>query len=179
MSASIREEFGFGRTVCGCSFCQVHCRHLPGTLVPSDLGRLCPPGHDVLAWAEVHLRALTDKPYPALVPARGVFGHCHWFFDGKCAVHADAPFGCAFFDPHMAEDEVHRRAAAMVEAVREDDAVQGLYRRVWDHLRQRGLTGRSGDRDAAIEEIARIHRQGLGRLRRSGNRCGADADRLL
>ncbi len=164
----MREEFGFGRTVCGCSFCQVHCRHLPGTLVPSDLPRLCPQGQDVFAWAEAHLRALTDKPYPALVPARGVLGHCHWLFEGRCAVHGAAPFGCAFFDTHMADDEVRRRAEAMAGAIRDDSAAGGLYRRVWDHLCRRGLTAPSGDRDAVMAEIADVRRRARGRLRRAG-----------
>jgi hypothetical protein len=162
-----RDELGFRRTVCACSFCKAHCRHVPGTLVPSDLPRLCPAGQGVLAWAEVHLRALTDKPYPALVPARNGLGHCHWFFDGKCAVHAAAPFGCAFFDAHMAEDEIRRRAEAMAGAIREDAAGQGLYRRVWDHLCRRGLVARSGDRDAVLAEMEAIRRRGPGRLRRA------------
>ncbi len=171
MNTSVnREEFAFSRTVCGCSFCQVHCRHVPGTLVPSDLPRLCPQGQDVFAWAEVHLRALTDKLYPALVPARGVSGHCHWFFDGKCAVHAAAPFGCAFFDTHMAEDEIDRRARAMAGAIREDSAAEGVYRRVWEYLCRRGLTARSGDRAAVTGEMAAIRRRAHGRLRRAGGR---------
>src|ERR1700682_4838839 len=83
----VRQEYGFHRTVCGCAFCRTPCRHLPGSLDVTDLLRLCPAGEDVMAWAQEHLRALTEKPYPTLVPARHPHGPCHWLFDGQCVVH--------------------------------------------------------------------------------------------
>src|SRR5438128_2537880 len=96
----IREQFGFQRTRCGCVFCQAPCKHIPGSLDVSDLWRLCPKGQDVFTWAEEHLRVLPDKAFPTLVPVRQVNGHCHWFVQGKCAVHENAPYSCAFFDSH-------------------------------------------------------------------------------
>jgi hypothetical protein len=165
--APAREAFGFRRTECGCAFCQAYCRHLPGTLDPSDLARLCPAGRDVFAWAEEHLRALTDQPYPELVPARSAAGHCHWYFDGRCVMHASAPYGCAFFDAHMADDEVERRVAATVRACREDAASGGLYYRVWLHLRERRLIGRRGDRDALAADMRRMRRRAEGSCRRA------------
>jgi hypothetical protein len=162
-----REELGFRRTVCACAFCQVHCRHIPGTLLPSDLARLCPPGQDLLTWAEQHLRALTDKGYPALVPARGPGGACHWFFQGLCAVHADAPFGCAYFDSHMDREEIDRRASAMAESIRQDVAAGGVYGRVWLHLRNKGLLAAGGDREKVWAEMRKVRH----RLERGG-RCG-------
>jgi hypothetical protein len=163
-----REELGFRRTACACALCAAYCRHLPGTLNPSDLARLCPPGADLFAWAEQHLRALTDKPYPALVPARQANGHCHWHFDGRCAVHADAPFGCAFFDAHQGDVEVSRRAAAAVRAIREDAAAAGPYLRVWRHLRRLGLTAPPGDRDGLAAEVQSLRRRAERGLRRAG-----------
>jgi hypothetical protein len=162
----VREEFGFKRTACACAFCQVHCRHMPGTLTPSDLARLCPEGQDLLAWAEVHLRALTESPYPALVPARGGQGACHWFFEGRCAVHARAPYGCAFFDSHMSDEEIARRVAATVEAIRQDAAAAGPYLRVWRHLCGRGLVAPRGDRDAVAREMDLLRRQARSSRRR-------------
>jgi hypothetical protein len=162
----VREAYGFRRTECGCELCKACCRHLPGTLDPSDLSRLCPPGQDVLAWAEQHLRAQTGKPYPALVPARGGDGHCHWYFEGKCAVHENAPYSCAFFDCHMDEGEVDRRVRATVQAIRDDMAANGLYSRVWLHLRQKGLLSRGGDRSALLLEMRNIQRRGERSLRR-------------
>jgi len=108
---------------------------------------------------------LTDWPFPTLVPARGPTGHCHWYIDGGCAVHAVSPYGCAFFDSHMTEPEVERRYAATVRARQADAAANGLYYRVWVHLCRRGLIGRTGDRDALAAEFQRIQR-GITRNRR-------------
>src|SRR5205807_19611 len=66
----VRAQFDFRRTRCGCEFCTAPCRHIPGSLDVSDLSRLCPPTQDLFSWAEEHLVALTDKPFPTLVPAR-------------------------------------------------------------------------------------------------------------
>jgi hypothetical protein len=160
-----REEHGFRRTECACDVCRAPCRHIPGALDPSDLPRLCPQGQDVFAWAEQHLRALTDRPVPTLVPSRGLGGACHWLFEGKCAVHDRAPYGCAFFDAHMPDDEVRRRWEATVRARREDAAAGGLYARVWQHLCRRGLTGQPGDRAAVLEEVRKIRRSAERRAR--------------
>lgn len=157
-AAPNRELHGFSRTTCGCEICRVPCRHVPGGLDPADLPRLCPPGQDLLAWAEEHLRALTDKPFPTLVPARQASGACHWLFDERCAVHDQAPYGCAFFDTHMSKPEADQRYRATVEARKQDAASEGLYYRVWRHLRQRGLIGRPGDRAAMNEEMSRLCR---------------------
>jgi hypothetical protein len=158
----LREEFGFRRTVCSCLACQVHCRHLPGALAPADLARLCPDGQAVFAWAEEHLRALAGTDFPTLVPARALSGHCHWLFDGRCAVHPAAPFGCAFFDSHMTDAEVQERLAATLQARREDAAAKGLYFRVWRHLRQKGLVSEAGDRSAVRTEVAALGRAAHG-----------------
>ncbi len=164
----MRIEHGFRRTECACAFCKAYCKHMPGTLDPSDLSRLCPPESDVFAWAEGHLRARVEQPYPALVPARGPDGACHWYFDGLCAVHEAAPFSCAFFDAHMSDDEVRRRVGATVRACEEDAAAGGPYYRVWLHLRQKGLIAPRGDRRALLAELKRIDRSAERGLRRTG-----------
>jgi hypothetical protein len=170
-----RRVFGFARTTCGCELCKAYCRHMPGALDPSDLPRLCPDGHDVFAWAEQHLRAQVHQPYPLLVPARNALGHCHWLFDGKCAVHENAPYSCAFFDAHMSDEEVERRAAATIQACKDDAAANGLYHRVWLHLRQRGLIARPGDRDALRAEARRLNRRAAGNRRRTRSEPAASA----
>jgi hypothetical protein len=129
---------------------------MPGSLDVADLLRLCPPNEDPFTWAEQHLVALTDKAFPTLVPARQANGHCHWLFDGRCAVHADAPYSCAFFDAHMTEAEIERRSAATIEARRQDGVQRGLYWRVWQHLIRNGLIGSSGNRTALAEEVHRL-----------------------
>lgn len=152
----VREQYGFRRTQCACELCRAPCRHMPGSLDVADLLRLCPPNQDPFRWAEDHLRALTDKAFPTLVPARGLDGHCHWLFEGKCLVHADAPYSCAFFDAHMTEAEIARRSDATIDARRADGQQNGLYYRVWLHLCRKGLIAPSGDREALMAEMQRI-----------------------
>ena len=164
-----REQHGFRRTVCGCALCAAPCRHIPGSLDVADLDRLCPAGRDLFAWAEEHLRAVTDKSFPTLVPARGLGGPCHWHFDGRCAVHEAAPYSCAFFDAHMAAEEVQQRSAATIAARRADAAAEGLYFRVWRHLCGKGLTCLSGDREALAEEVRRMQREAERRGKRLRN----------
>ncbi len=110
---------------------------------------------------------LTDHPYPTLVPARNDFGHCHWYFEGRCAVHENAPYSCAFFDAHLSDEEVNRRAAATIQACKDDATANGLYHRVWLHLRRRGLIGKRGDRAALIAEVQSISRQSERNRRRA------------
>jgi hypothetical protein len=162
-----RERHGFSRTRCACAFCQAPCRHVPGALDPADLSVLCPPSQDLLAWAERHLRALTDKSYPILVPARRDDGACHWYFDGRCAVHHHAPYSCAFFDAHQPQPEIDRRVEATVRAIRDDLASEGPYYRVWCHLCRKGLVGPPGDRAGLRRDVDEIRRRAEGRRRRS------------
>jgi hypothetical protein len=135
---------------------------MPGSLDVEDLKRLCPADQDVFSWAEEHLRALTTKAVPTLVPARVPNGHCHWLFSGQCVVHDRSPYGCAFFDSHLSADEVERRSAATMSARRQDAAENGLYYRVWRHLCRLGLISPPGDRGAIDRErqAIRISLQG-------------------
>jgi hypothetical protein len=154
----VREQYGFKRTVCGCAYCVAPCHHIPGSLDVSDLGRLCPDGQDIFTWAEVHLRAVVDKSYPTLVPARQANGHCHWLVDGQCAVHGSAPYSCAFFDAHQAQAEIESRSTATIRARKEDAVNHGLYHRVWLHLQSQGLIARSGDRAGLVAEVNGLRR---------------------
>lgn len=151
-----RVLYGFTRTTCSCALCTAPCKHVPGGLDPADLEFLCPPGLDLFSWAEEHLRALCHKPYPILVPARQANGHCHWLFQERCMVHQNSPFGCAFFDAHMPAEEVDCRYGATVKARLEDKSKNGLYFRLWQYLRDRGLVGSPGNKQDLEDEIRRI-----------------------
>lgn len=153
-------RYGLHRTRCGCDFCRVYCRHIPGRLAVGDVARLCPEGADVFAWAEEHLQAVTDAPYPKLVPVRGAGGQCHWYVDGGCTVHDRAPYGCAYFDAHMSSDEVKRRGLPANLGSLDDAAAGGLDFRVWRHLVDRGLVRLSGRREPVDEEM-RLLRQSI------------------
>ena len=147
-----RTEFGCPRTVCACPGCSAGCRHLPGYLVPADLDRLrthLAPGEELLAWARNCLlaspgalvaRGGTLFRIPTLVPARRPDGACLFLTeDGRCAVHAVAPFGCAFFDAHQAAAEAGPRSAAGLRAVLADWLAGGPYAAAWRALAAAGL----------------------------------------
>jgi len=129
---------------------------MPGSLDVADIFQLCPANADPFKWAEEHLRAITDKAFPTLVPARLLDGACHWLYEGRCLVHENAPYGCAFFDTHMSPAESDKRSAATIQARQEDARNNGIYHRIWVHLCRLGLTAPSGDRTALGEEFARL-----------------------
>ncbi len=147
-----RTEFGFPRTVCACRDCTLNCRHLPGYLIPADLDRIqqhLAPGEDLFTWASQHLLASPGAKVMqegrifrirTLVPARQATGACIFLTDeNRCAIHAIAPYGCAFFDDHMAGSEADRRSSRGLEAVLEAWAGGGLYAQVWIALDHAGL----------------------------------------
>lgn len=154
----MRIELGFARTTCDCKKCSVFCEHMPGFLIPSDLERLIPDGEDPLVWAEEHLRASFGslvrsggvlKWTPSLVPAKGDSGSCHWLKEGRCTVHENSPFGCAFLDQHMTDREAEKRSQAARDARWDDFVADGLYSQIWNHLCEKGLTYRTGNEDRA------------------------------
>lgn len=156
------------RTRCACPGCRAPCRYLPGALAPDDLQYLIPAGADPLAWAAEHLRAspgavvLTRRGreyVPSLVPARQADGMaCHWLADdGLCAVHEDAPEGCASVDSHMPYEVAEVRSLARIRLIAgawEDRS--SLYATIWRHLERKGLTA-----PGPAESIRAAERKGL------------------
>lgn len=147
-----RTEFGYSRTVCACRECTLNCRHIPGYLIPDDLERICQqlaPGDDLFAWAKHHLLASPGAKLqyrgkilriPTLVPARQPNGACVFLTpEGRCSVHAVAPFGCAFFDAHQHCTESDRRSLRGLQAVMEAWSTGARYALVWITLDQAGL----------------------------------------
>lgn len=147
-----RTEFGFSRTVCACLDCTMNCRYIPGYLIPADLDRIhqqMAPGQDFLTWAGHHLRASPGAKLlhrgkvfrvPTLVPARQSNRACTFLTaEGRCAIHAVAPFGCSFFDSHMPGSEADRRSLRGLQAIMQAWAGGELYAQVWLALDQAGL----------------------------------------
>jgi len=140
----------FARTICDCRACSISCDYLPGALAPSDLPIIADHlGHtDVTLFAEAHLVAsegatvaLPDKgtiSLPTLVPASDRTGACHFLVEGRCSIHAVAPFGCSHLDAHMPDAEAGRRSYALCEALLNDSLRDGTYSRMAAHLRDRG-----------------------------------------
>jgi Fe-S-cluster containining protein len=149
---SSRTEFGYPRSVCACRECSEYCHHLPGYLVPADLERLreyVAPHEDLLSWARRFLLASPGAKVmrggrvlciPTLVPARQANGACTFLTaDGRCTVHADAPFGCAFFDAHQNATEADQRSLRGLQAVMAAWTSGGAYAQLWVALHDAGL----------------------------------------
>jgi hypothetical protein len=155
-----RVEFGFERTVCACDACIPFCRHIPGYLVPADLERWSNShgGDDFERWASQHLLASPGAlvvhggklgRIRTLVPARRENGSCVFLTaEGRCSIHALAPFGCAFFDAHQSQAEADRRSQRGLRAVLEAWQASGPYARLWQALHAAG-------RDAPLPAVAR------------------------
>ncbi len=175
-----RTEFGFTRTKCGCPSCTVNCRYIPGFLVPADLRRLAEAAgvwglpSTLLPWAAEHLRAspgcvvavqtaagVETVRVPTLVPARQADGMaCHWLSaDGRCEVHANSPYGCAFCDSHMGPAAGQERSLAGIRAVATAWAAEDTYALVWTLLKEYGLVvpGPAESRKKMAEAIGTLH----------------------
>ena len=148
-----RVEFGVARTKCNCSNCVANCECIPGYLIPSDLEPMIPPDVAPAAWAREHLRASSGATIvrihtdgrrevihiPTLVPAHHNGLACHWLKQGRCEIHAIAPFGCAFFDCHQSERQVKDLSAQGIREVEDAHDKKGLYSRLWSMLWEEGL----------------------------------------
>lgn len=145
-----RTECGVPRTNCSCETCIENCRVMPGFLIPEDLDRLVPVHTSMYEWAEQNLLAspgavaIKDGEMfriPTLVPATKSDGSCiHLSPEGKCGIHDNAPFGCAFFDcgPEP-RGLVERGMARICEAM---DDITSKYAQLWIHLSFKGLEQR-------------------------------------
>jgi len=131
LTEETRAEFGYSRTECACSDCAIHCRFVPGYLVPSDVERI---GHqlgysNLVRFAFENLAAspgatvidsATGRVFriPTLVPQRKPDdGSCKYLESYGCAIHAVSPFGCAMFDAHQSPAEAHRRSARGLQEI--------------------------------------------------------------
>jgi len=141
-----RKEFGFKRTVCGCQECSRNCLFIPGYLIPADLQRLLPTDASKSEWAEKYLRAspgglvlYQGKAFriPTIVPARKDNGSCVFHSEGNCTVHRVSPFGCAFFDNHMSDEEGDIRTRMGLASILE--GFQSGYGELWRHLWEKNL----------------------------------------
>jgi len=152
--SNIRTEFGFERTECDCEECIQFCVSLPGSLIPADLeaisGRL---GYDDLVqFAVENLLAspgaiVSDGKslirIPTLVPQRGSDGACKFLRDGRCSVHAQAPYSCAFFEAGQDQHEADARSLRDLQAIAREWSAGSIYARLWMLLHSMGLVAPS------------------------------------
>jgi Fe-S-cluster containining protein len=173
---AVRSEFGFSRTQCDCGDCTRCCHYIPGYLVPADLERLhrhLAPDRDLRAWAKAHLLASPGALVKhrgrtfrilTLVPARRPNGACLFLTETeKCAIHAVSPFGCAFFDAHMAKAEADHRSKRGLQAVLQAWEARDLYAQVWVTLAGNGLV--APPPEVARQELRKSSRATLSAFR--------------
>ena len=158
---------GYERTVCACESCRTPCRHMPGFLAHGDIWRLADAMGIDRAYAVKGLRryllasdgalVLTADGealrIPTLVPDRNA-GGCV-FLDaetGHCRVHANAPYGCGWFDMHMSAAEGNARSATALRALA--DAWRNPndpYALLWRALAKAGRTSSIAQTRAALK----------------------------
>lgn len=148
----VREEFGFKRTTCDCRECTINCEYVPGYLVPADLNRIqayVGGPKKIVAWARTRLlaspgaivRRVGGEPFriPTIVPARQLNGHCIWLENSRCSIHPVSPFGCAFADSHMSDEEGMKVSGAGLRDILRDFNRAGPYSSLWKTLAHLGL----------------------------------------
>jgi Fe-S-cluster containining protein len=118
----IRPEPPFARTTCGCSECVACCRRYPGHLIPGDLERIAEHLNLGVESAKTFFWASRGATvvYHGQLRRIGTItprysedrGACVFLTDdGKCRIHAVAPFGCAYADTHMSMSTWQERGA--------------------------------------------------------------------
>lgn len=126
----------FARTTCACAADVANCRRQPGSCVPGDLERIAAhlelPVSEakLLFWASpgaiVADRHGNHVRVGTITPRKLETGCVFLDPEGRCKVHAVAPFGCAYFDMHMGPEEGNRRAIWAVMQQASDMAYQRL-----------------------------------------------------
>ena len=142
---------GFERTTCDCDLCRVPCRHMPGALAPGDLEAIAEHLGVTMSgpWVEEHFRASDGAKVlsssgsvvsiPSMVPAQQEDGSCVFLDDaGHCKVHPVAPFGCAYLDMHMGEEEADNRSRTLIMLQLGDIASDGAYSKCIGVLKGKG-----------------------------------------
>jgi Fe-S-cluster containining protein len=137
-----RIEFGYKRIVCACPSCVQCCRTLPGYLIPSDLRRIAERLNesDMARFAFDNLLASPGAivaangecfSIPTLVPTRGMDGACRFLQNDRCAIHAEAPFGCSFFSTEQSKEESDTISARGLMEIAKAWRRGDLYARLW------------------------------------------------
>lgn len=128
----------FARTTCACAACVQCCKDQPGPLAPGDLGLIATymrkPVAEILSlfWASPGAIVRTLDGVTRIIGTitpRLRRGRCVFLDAGDhCAIHAVAPFGCAYADTHMTEAEWQPRAVAFYRLVEGDAEYQSTRR---------------------------------------------------
>jgi Fe-S-cluster containining protein len=137
-----RTEFGFTRIVCACSACARFCIALPGYLVPSNIQRIAERLNepDIVQFSFDNLLAspgaivIANGAYrtiPTLVPARKPDASCRFLKNGRCEIHAEAPYGCAYFSAEQTKEEADAISARGLQEIAKAWRSDDLYAQLW------------------------------------------------
>src|SRR5215467_4126772 len=110
------------------------------------------------------------RTIPTLVPARKPDGSCRFLKDGRCEIHAEAPYGCAYFSAGQTKEEADTISARGLQEIAKAWRSGDLYAKLWVMLYRAGhvapspIEARARMRAAlAAEEGAREDRSTGGR----------------
>ena len=149
-----RSELGYERTVCACIECINNCRHIPGYLIPADVGRIA---HHLgfTSLIEFAFKYLLASPgatvmqaghifqIPTLVPRRKADGSCVFLDENnRCRIHEVSPYGCAFFDSHQPNAEANERSSRGLQEIAKSWSISqdnNVYTALWQLLFAAGL----------------------------------------
>lgn len=130
------KQYGFERTVCACDACSKHCTTRPGVLAPGDFeqiaGNLRVPFNFAMHYfraspgAMVMLGGKACVQIPTITPRLDPEKGCVFLKDGKCDIHAVAPYGCSHFDDHMDAVEGDFRSLAVHKDIATNEKYQML-----------------------------------------------------
>jgi Fe-S-cluster containining protein len=146
-----RTSLGFERTTCSCSNCTLNCKFIPGYLIPEDIVTISRRlGYeDTEKFAQENLLASPGATVmknnqvfqiPTLVPQRRKDGACKFLDENnRCTIHAESPYGCAFFDVHQSSRESDKRSSRGLVDITMNWQSKGLYSHLWRLLTKAGL----------------------------------------
>lgn len=78
---------------------------------------------------------------PTIVPAQKADGSCVFLNEhDRCTIHDIAPFGCAYFDTHMTNEQADDLSSCGLHTILADFRENGLYRAVYETLASSGRT---------------------------------------
>ena len=162
----------YPRTTCACDKCVAACKHMPGFLAVDDLEAMLPEDLDadmgepdewlrenfVASQGAKVLMGGRIQTIPTITPRLTEQG-CVFLQDGKCTVHAAAPFGCGWFD--VCDDEgkgVDAKIRQAFNEIIEAFLADASYARAWQRLHDTGnhatdIRERKQNLATAIKEI--------------------------
>lgn len=124
----------FTRTTCACARCVRCCKEQPGPLAPGDFERIVEHfrEHEQLTHEQaerkvrkqlcaapgalVHEFLTLNTVRVGSITPRSRKGRCVFLTENnRCSIHEVAPFGCAYFDPHMPDEVADPRSVWLAE----------------------------------------------------------------